>query len=114
MHETMVAQSLLTMVLSEAEKQNARPIDAKISCGMLSAVNDEILIFAFDAIAKDTICEGMKIQIEHKNMQGKCRDCQEVFELELSRPKCPKCDSVSFELLPDAPLVLEQIEFQTE
>ena len=114
MHETMVAQGLLTMVLSEAEKQNARPVDAKISCGMLSAVNDEILIFAFDAIAKDTICEGMKIQIEHKQMQGKCRDCQEVFKLKLSCPRCPKCDSESFELLPDAPLVLEEIEFQTE
>ncbi len=29
-------------------------------------------------------------------------------------PKCPKCGSEDFDLLPDAPLLLEQIEFQTE
>jgi len=43
MHETMVAQSLLATISDEAAKQNAKPIGAKISCGTLNAVNDEVL-----------------------------------------------------------------------
>ena len=114
MHETMVAQSLLVSISSEAEKQNAKPVGAKISCGMLNAVNDEILLFAFEAIAKGTPCEGVKLEIEHKPIRGRCRDCDEIFEFEIVSANCPKCGGEDFELLPDAPLVLEEIELQTE
>ena len=114
MHETIVAESLLKTISAESKKQNAMPVSAKISCGMLNAVNDEILSFAFDAIAKDTPCEGMKLEIEHKSIQGKCRSCSEIFNFEICQPKCPKCESTEFNLLPDAPLILEEIEFETE
>jgi hydrogenase nickel incorporation protein HypA/HybF len=112
MHETMVAENLLTTISAESAKQNAKPVWAKISCGMLNAINDEILSFAFDAIAKGTPCEGMKLEIEHKPIQAKCRSCSETFNFEICQPKCPKCESKEFDLLPDAPLILEEIEFQ--
>ncbi len=93
MHETMVAHSLLTSISTEAEKLNATPLTAKISCGTLNAINDEVLCFAFEAIAKDTICEGMKLQIEHKPMQGRCKKCDEFFDFEVNHPNCKKCGS---------------------
>ena len=68
MHETMIAESLLATISEEAAKQNAKPICAKISCGIFNAISDEILCFAFEAIAKGTLCEGMKLQIEHKSL----------------------------------------------
>ncbi len=114
MHETMVAHSLIEAIANEAAKYDAKPIAAKISCGGLSAVNDEILCFAFEAVAKDTPCEGMKLQIEHKPLKAKCRSCNRDFEVELSKPKCSQCDSEDFELLPDEPLLLEEIEFETD
>jgi hydrogenase nickel incorporation protein HypA/HybF len=114
MHETIVAESLLKTISAESAKQNAKPVSAKISCGMLNAINDEILNFAFEAIAKGTSCEGMKLEIEHKSMQGKCRNCNEIFNFEICQPRCPKCESTEFDLLPDAPLILEEIEFETE
>lgn len=114
MHETMVAENLLATISAETAKQKARPVSAKISCGLLNAVNDEVLCFAFEAIVKGTACEGMKLEIEHKPMQGRCKNCEQNFEIELCHPKCPKCNSEDFELLPDAPLVLETIEFETE
>ena len=114
MHETMVAQSLLTTISVEAKKQSAKPVAAKITSGMLNAINDEILCFAFEAVAKGTVCERVKLEIEHKPMQGRCKDCDKIFEFELISPKCPKCGGKQFDLLPDAPLTLEEIEFETE
>jgi len=114
MHETMVAESLLATISTEAAKQNAKPVNARISCGMLNTINDEILCFAFEAIAKGTPCEGMKLEIEHKPMRGRCKSCNENFDVELLHPRCLKCGSEVFELLPDAPLLLEEIEFQME
>ena len=114
MHEMMVAQSLFATISNETAKQKARPVGAKISCGTLYAINDELLSFAFEAITKGTSCEGMKLQVEHKPIQGRCKNCNEIFELEVSHPSCSKCGTEDFELLPDAPLILEEIEFETE
>ena len=114
MHEMMVAQNLLAQITDEAIKQNAKPVAATISCGKLNTVNDEVLRFAFEAIAKETLCQGMKLEIEHKPLQAKCKDCSEIFLVEFSKPQCKKCESGDFELLPDAPLILEEIEFRTE
>jgi len=114
MHESAIAQNLLGIISAQISEQKARPLTAKISCGILSAVNDELLISAFKVIAKDTLCESMTLKIEHKPLQGQCGKCRERFEIDISRPRCPKCNSEDFELLPDAPLILEEIDFETE
>jgi len=112
MHETAVAQSLVEVITEEAGKRHARPVRATISCGELNAINDDVLSFAFEAIAQGTACEGMGLQIEHKPLQAKCHVCERLFVVDWSDLKCPDCDSEDFEVLPDAPLMLEQIEFE--
>ncbi len=114
MHEAMVAQSLLSIISDEAAKHNARPICARISCGKLSAINDEVLCFAFEAIARDTPCEGLKLEIEHKPLRAQCQNCVQDFDVELSQARCSKCGSEDFKLLADAPMVLEELELQTD
>ncbi|MFH1615615.1 MAG: hydrogenase maturation nickel metallochaperone HypA [Planctomycetota bacterium] len=111
MHEMIVAKNLLETIISEAAKQNIQPVKAKISCGALNCINDELLAFAFNAIAQNTPCQGMKLEVEHKPISGRCRNCSRVFEVKCFSPKCSKCSSEDFELLPDPPLVLEEIEF---
>lgn len=114
MHETIVAKNLLDSIIAEATKQNAKPTIARISCGTFNTVNDEILTFAFEAIAKGTPCEDMKLEIEHKGLGAKCNDCGKEFEFDLARAQCTHCDSENFDLLPDPPLLLDEIEFDTE
>ena len=114
MHETAIAQHLHTLISAEAAKYGKKPVAAKISCGTFSAVNDELLQEAFDAVIKGTNNEGLKLEIERKPMQGLCRKCKQQFNLDLSSMKCTGCGSEDFELLSDAPFVLEEIEFKTE
>jgi hydrogenase nickel insertion protein HypA len=114
MHEMMVAQSLFRLISAETEKQDAKPVSAKISCGVFNAVNDELLCSAFEIIAKDSPCENIKLEVEHKPVQGCCNKCKQIFELDISSLKCSKCKSEDFDLLPEVPLLLEEIEFETE
>jgi hydrogenase nickel incorporation protein HypA/HybF len=124
MHEAYVAQNLLETILGEAGRHKARPIEAWISCGMLSAINDQALCFAFEALSAGTSCEGMRVNIEHKPLEAECGGCGERFEVPLGgslcgggtagggdMPLCPRCGGADFDLLPDAPLLLEKIEF---
>jgi hydrogenase nickel incorporation protein HypA/HybF len=112
MHETAVAQSLVELIAQEAESRHAKPIRAKMSCGELSAINDEALSFAFEAIAAGTSCEGTKLQIVHKPLEAKCRTCGRAFAIDFANVRCPDCGGGDFELLPDAPLLVEEIEFE--
>lgn len=114
MHEASVAQELVEVICREARKQDAKPVAAKISCGELNALNDEVFSFAFEAIAKGTACEGMTLHVEHKPLQARCRTCEAMFDLRTSELRCPHCSAEEFELLGDAPLVLEEIEFDKE
>jgi hydrogenase nickel incorporation protein HypA/HybF len=112
MHETAVAQSLIEMISQEAQNRHARPVRAKMSCGELNAINDESLSFAFEAIAEGTPCEGMRLQIVHKPLEAKCGTCGRVFAVDFANVKCPDCGGGDFELLLDAPLLVEEIEFE--
>ncbi len=114
MHETMVAESLMEIIAEQAEMNNAKPITAKISCGTLNPVNDQVLRFAFEAITKGTSCEGVTLKVEHKPIKAQCKNCDKIFDIDLSSPQCFECGADDFELQPDAPLILEEIEFQTE
>jgi len=112
MHETAVAQSLVEAIVEEARKRHLKPIRAKMSCGELNAVNDEVLSFAFEAVAEGTPCEAVELQIEHKPLRARCHACDCAYAVDLSHTRCPDCGGDDFELLPDAPLLLEEIEFE--
>lgn len=112
MHETMVAQNVLAAILAESAKINAKPLSAKISCGQLNPINDEVLSFAFEAAAKGTICQAMKLRVVHIPLRGTCKKCGEMFEFDIYSPACGNCGSDDFEIAPDAELLLEEIEFE--
>jgi len=112
MHETIVAQNILSAILVEAEKIGAKPISARISCGQLNPLNDEVMSFAFEAATKETVCDGMKLEIVHIPLQAVCKKCGEKFNFDVYSPLCVKCGSIEFELGSDAPLLLEEIEFE--
>ena len=82
MHETAIAQGLFDAIEKEAKKQKTKPLSVKMTCGLLSAVNDEVLQFAFDAICKGTICEATKLNIDHKPLQRQCKKCGKDFDID--------------------------------
>jgi hydrogenase nickel incorporation protein HypA/HybF len=114
MHETMVAESILHTIIEQAKQVGAKPISAVISCGQFNTLNDEVMGFAFETAASGTVCEGMKLEIKHIPLQAKCKQCKTVFEFDVYKPACSQCDSVEFDFEPDAPLLLETIEFENE
>jgi hydrogenase nickel insertion protein HypA len=112
MHKTAVAESILSTIIEQAERISAKPLRAVISCGHFNALNDEVMSFAFETAAAETVCEGMKLEIKHIPLQAKCKQCKTTFEFDIYKPACSQCDSTEFDFEPDAPLLLETIEFE--
>jgi hydrogenase nickel incorporation protein HypA/HybF len=112
MHETMVAQSIFESILELANEHNALALEATVSCGQFNPINDEVLSFAFDLIAKDSPCEGMKLNIKHIPLKADCKQCGKRFDYDVYKPGCPQCNSMEFDFKEDAPLLLEEIELE--
>jgi hydrogenase nickel incorporation protein HypA/HybF len=112
MHETAVAESILHTIIEQAEQVNAKPISAIISCGQFNTLNDEVMSFAFETVAAETVCEGMKLEIKHIPLRATCKQCKTTFEFDVYKPACSQCESMKFDFEPDAPLLLETIEFE--
>ena len=112
MHETAVAESILKTIIEQAEKVNARPVSAIVSCGQFNTLNDEVMSFAFETAAAGTVCDGMGLNIKHIPLRATCHECSMEFEFDVFQPHCPQCESEKYDFLPDAPLLLETIEFK--
>lgn len=112
MHETAVAESILNTIIEQSEQVKAKPASAVVSCGQFNTLNDEVMSFAFETAAAGTVCEGMKLEIKHIPLRAVCKQCQFTFEFDVFNPHCPQCESEEYVFLPDAPLLLETIEFE--
>jgi len=114
MHESAVAQSVLEQILAEAEKHNARPKSARISCGQFNALNDEAMRVAFEAAAMGTPCQGMKLVIDHKPLRTLCKSCGQSFDYDIYSGVCTGCGGENIVFEADAPLLLEEIELEQD
>jgi hydrogenase nickel incorporation protein HypA/HybF len=113
MHELSVAESIMHTILEQAALlNNARPVSARISCGQFNTLNDETMRFAFETISEGTLCDGMRLDIRHIPLRATCRHCQTTFEFDVYHPVCTACQHAEFDFEPDAPLLIEAIEFE--
>ena len=114
MHEASIAHKLFQSIAAEAAKYDGKPVAARVSFGTLAYVNDELLLEAFAAIIKGTQIENTKLKLEHKPLRGLCEKCGKQFDIDLSKIRCTHCGSRDLSIQPDAPIVLEEIEFQKD
>ena len=113
MHEMAVAESILHTILEQAGRLgNARPVAARISCGQFNTLNDETMRFAFETVSEGTLCEEMRLEIRHIPLRAACRACEAVFTFDVRQPTCSACGGADYDFKPDAPLLLEDIEFE--
>ena len=115
MHEAAVAENLMqSIIAASAEHIGKEIVRVVISCGQINAINDEAMQFAFEAVAEGTICEGAVLEIKHIPLKSQCRKCKLEFDFDFYSPTCPDCGSADIAIGADAPLLLEEIEFEEE
>ena len=101
MHELYIAQSILNSVRKSlpADVAPERVTEVRVEVGELDAVVPDTLTFLFDAIKTDFGMPSASLAIDEIPVRCACRDCGEVFSLELPIFICPKCRSGRVEVL---------------
>ena len=115
MHELSIAQSLMQLVLAEAEKANARKVlTVSLKVGELTGVVPDSLFFCFELLSKSTIAENAKIIIEKVPLRGYCSQCKDSFAITQNRYQCTTCGNTHIDLTSGRELQIDHLEIEDE
>ncbi len=114
MHELSIAQSLLEIVVDEANKNGLVQIRGiKLQVGEFAAVVPEALTFCFEMVSRDTAASGAVLEIETTPVVARCGECELLFEVENQTFLCPECGEPVFEIVSGRELSVVGIEGET-
>ncbi|MBN2798894.1 MAG: hydrogenase maturation nickel metallochaperone HypA [Deltaproteobacteria bacterium] len=108
MHEASVAKDLLDLVLAACGGQ--RILRVGLELGELSTVVPDALRFAWEVVPAGTLAEGSAVDIARIPVRVRCPSCSftghpvSIFE------GCPRCGTISVEVLAGRELRVTTIE----
>ena len=92
MHELSIANSILQAARAETQARNGmRLTKIGLRVGELAGVDPDALIFAFEALVKETDLEKCVLEIERIPRRQECPGCGERFVVRDSQTRCPTC-----------------------
>ena len=113
MHELAITQSMLNLVLEQAEKAGAKEVEKiNLVIGEMCGVVDECVQFYFNFLSRGTIAEGATLSFTMIPTKARCRDCNKLFELKEFDWTCPYCHGNSIEITAGKELFVESIEVE--
>lgn len=107
MHELSITQSLIDAVLDRTGERTVTAVNLRI--GPLSGVLPDAMRFCFDVASAGTPLEGATLMIDEPQGVGRCRSCQQEFELSDLILLC-LCGSADVEVLRGRELMLMSVE----
>ncbi len=91
MHELGVANEILDIALSEAERHAAKKVTSiRLRVGVLRSIEPENLSFLFEHLARGTPAEGALLEIEEEPVRVECEACG-ASEAPSFAWECPRC-----------------------
>ena len=113
MHEMSIAQSILKIAITEAQRNGAAKLKiVRIRAGELRGIVPDQLSFFFEFITKDTPAEGAKLEVETIPIRGKCKSCDHIFMVENYEFICKECQSKDIDVLEGMELAVKEIEIE--
>ena len=113
MHEGSIVQNLLAIAIEKAKECKANSITLiRVKVGEFAGVNQSALEFAFDNFRQGTIADKASLKIILSPLLGKCRRCNEIFEIKKDGFKCSKCHSLEVDIISGEDLYIEDIEIE--
>lgn len=111
MHEMSLCESIVQILETEADKQGFSRVNVvRLEIGVLSHVEPEAMMFCFDAVTKDTLADGARLDILRPPGEAWCMDCDAKVEIEQRLNPCPLCGGVKLKLIGGEQMRIKDLE----
>lgn len=98
MHEMSLAEGVLQLVEDSAKNNSfSRVKTVWLEIGALAGVEAEAMRFCFDAVAKNTLLDGARLEIVATDGRGWCLTCGKTVAIQQRYDPCPSCGDYQVE-----------------
>jgi hydrogenase nickel incorporation protein HypA/HybF len=108
MHEFSIASAVVDTAVRHA--QGRRVTVVSLRSGRLRQVVPDALEFAFALLARETVCEGARLDHEIVPARLRCRACETEWEIDLPDFRCRSCGGTDVAVVGGEELEVESIE----
>jgi hydrogenase nickel incorporation protein HypA/HybF len=111
MHELAITQSMLDLVLEQAQNAGAKEVGKiNLVIGEMTGVVDRSVRFYFDFLSRGTVAEGATLSFKVIPTTARCCKCGKDFRLGEFDWTCPHCRGNNIEIVGGKELFVESIE----
>jgi hydrogenase nickel incorporation protein HypA/HybF len=108
MHELSLSSAILDTAIRHADGRRVEVVE--LSVGALRQVVPSSLEFYWDIVARGTVCEGSRLELNMIEALVSCNDCAAEWTLDDPIFACPTCKSTSVEVLTGTEFMVESID----
>ena len=110
MHELALATAVRDTALRHAEGRRVSTVRMRV--GTMRQVVPDSLDFYFGVVARGTLCDGSRLELEVTPSVLRCEACGESWQPEVPSFRCPSCDGPKVELVSGGELEVESIDVE--
>ena len=113
MHEMSLAEGIVQLVEDTVRADGCSKVKVVwLEIGQLAAVEKEALRFCFDAVARDTVAEGARLEIIETPGQGWCMKCEGNVNVSALYEACPVCGSYQIQVTGGSEMRVKELEVE--
>lgn len=113
MHEMSLAEGIVQLVEDTVRADGCSKVKAVwLEIGQLAAVEKEALRFCFDAVTRDTVAEGARLEIIETPGQGWCMKCEGNVAVTALYDACPVCGSYQIQVTGGSEMRVKELEVE--
>jgi hydrogenase nickel incorporation protein HypA/HybF len=109
-HELSISSAIVDTAVRHA--QGRRVTAVRVRLGHLRQVVGASLAFYFELVARETVCEGARLDQEVVPAALRCDACAHAWEIEQPFFRCPRCGSVDVTVTSGEELEVQSIEVE--
>ena len=112
MHELSIASAIVATV--ERHAGGSAVTSVRVRVGRLRQVVPDSLEFCFGMVARESVCEGARLEIEVVPAVLRCAACGHEWEIQEPPFRCPECAGGDVAAVRGEELEVESIEVEEE
>ena len=113
MHEMSLCEGILQVLESEASKQGFNKVkNVWLEIGDLSGVEIDAMLFSFDAVTRDSIADGAKLNIINIPGTAWCMQCARNVTVKQRFDQCPNCGSYQLQVTAGDEMKIKELEVE--
>lgn len=110
MHELSVSSAIVDTAVRHAAGRRVTAVEVRL--GQLRQVVPSSLAFYFGLVARDTVCEGARLDQEVVPATLRCERCAHAWEVDMPFFRCPRCASADVTVAAGEELEVASIEVE--